>query len=279
MKKELGIIVDGFAGQNDKELAKKGMFLIPQQVIIKGKTFLPGKDGQKSNVLKEISADPSVEIKTSTPSIGQIEEAYSLVSKKYEKVLFITMSRSLSNTFSVATVTANEFDNVYAIDTTISGYGITYLADHLRKMYKDGKTMEEIIEFVKTYSRDSITIISPRDSKRLVAGGRVSGLKKLVLSAGGFVPSLLLNETGFQSKGLKRSFKKTISSMRKYIETHISNLNEYIVEGIHTGDTLNDIKNEVDNMDVENTNFSLTTDTIVAHTGSGVGFTVYRKLD
>lgn len=235
---KLGILIDSFSGYNKKEVEKLGLEYIHQTLIIDGVKYEEGVDDiSSSELIKKITL--AKDFKTSMPSIGLITDKFDVLSKKYTHLLFIPMVSGMSSTFSTSVAASRDYKNVDVISNKFTGSSAPYYGQKAQKMFKEGKTINEIKKYLKEMSNFSLTWVIPQKVDKLIKSGRLTGFKKFLFEKGKLIPRLFVEETGFIVKGVKRNFVKTIHSViRKNIDLigGIKNAKDYHWELIHAND-------------------------------------------
>ena len=207
---KFGIIIDSFAGVHKDELLKSDIQLVCQKLILDGDVY---KDGEDIDVNEFVSRlDNIVDIKTSMPSIGDIQDMFEMMSNKYEQVIFLPMNQGLSSTYSIALAAAKEYTNIHVINTKFSGHQFIEISLEARKKYESGQTINQILEYIKEVDDNTFCNIIPKNVERMVNGGRLKGAAKVVMVKGRLIPRLQLEEDGVHVKGVKKSFKRTIQT-------------------------------------------------------------------
>ena len=87
---------------------------------------------------------------TSQPSPGEFLENYeALISKGYEKVFVVCLSKNISGTYQSANLAKNmldDSDKVYIFDTMLAAFGTEMIAEQVIKMINNDNTSDEIIK-------------------------------------------------------------------------------------------------------------------------------------
>jgi len=122
--------------------------------------------------------DAGANFTTSQPSPGEFLENYEeLITKGYEKIFVILISKNLSGTFQSANLAKNmisEPSKVYIFDTMLAAYGTEMITEQVIKMVDDNKTEEEIIERINKIISTSGLMFTVENLFSLVKGGRIS---------------------------------------------------------------------------------------------------------
>lgn len=279
--KKLGIILDSFSGMSNKEYEKLGFEYVNQTVIIDGEIFHEGFDGTLKDIIDKIEA--SQESKTSMPAIGKIVDKFEEVSKKYEHVIFLPMNAGMSSTYSVSAAAANDFKNIDVIPTKFIGHAFVYVGQKAIEMANNGKSIEEIKKYINDVSKTSSAWAIPFTLDRVIKGGRLKGVKKFILEKGKLTPRLFVTDDGVISRGVKRTFKKAVSTaIDKCIEDigGEEKIKDYIFELIQTGnkDNVDMTSQLLKDKGIKEFNIIFASAATGAHTGKGsIGINAYKK--
>lgn len=134
-----------------------------------------------------ITKNPDLDIRTAQTSTGKILEMYQeMVSKGYDELIIITISKHLSGTYQNAVLAAKMLEDipVHVFDSLSVSYVEAFMATTAMKMSRENKSVEEILkhlEFIRDHNHIYVTVDTLR---YLVKNGRLS-------NAAGFLGSML----------------------------------------------------------------------------------------
>ena len=119
--------------------------------------------------------------KTAAINVAEAEEFFrSLKENDDDEIIFFTISKTLSGTNQYACVAASEVGGVYVIDTKNLSTGGGLSAIKACEMRNEGKTAEEIVDFINNKMVDYVNASFVIDSlEYLHKGGRCSTLAAL----------------------------------------------------------------------------------------------------
>ena len=164
--------------------------------------------------------------KTSLINEYRFEEYFKELLKKGD-VLHLGFDGAVSGTCGCAQNAAKainesgEFSNkVYVVDTLTGSGGQAIILHEVYKKLKDGKTIEELIDFAEDLKKRISLNFTPEDLKTLAKSGRVSAL---VAQIGGMLkikPIIFLNDEGkFQTRqkvlGRRKALNKLIEHFKE----------------------------------------------------------------
>lgn len=220
MKKKLGILLDSFPGVSKKEIEANGFRMIPLQFSIDGKDYVDDGEQFNNEQLYELVKN-SNEARTSLPSPAVIEEAVETMSEEYENVIALLVSEKLSSTYQTTKTFASGKKNFHVINNWFCGDQALEMGKFLVKKAEEGASIEDLIKYIEAAKKKSLNYLIPKSLTALIKGGRLTGVKKLILNSLGLVPLLKVDETGINADGVKRtlkgSFDKVIEKLIDFI--------------------------------------------------------------
>ncbi|WP_165001304.1 DegV family protein [Mesomycoplasma neurolyticum] len=213
--KKIGILVDSFCGLSEDQVKNEYFEFLPLQFSIDGKNYIDnGKEISKKDLAILIAK--SEKAFTSLPSLNTIEETLERMDKKFEKVFVFLTSSALSSTFQTVSVAAKKYkDKFIMIDNHFFANQVIEIGNFLIKKAKQGVGIERLIELAKEINEKSINFLIVKDLTNLIKGGRIKGIKKLVLNTFGLVLILKVTQYGITFSGIKKTIK---GSMKKVSE-------------------------------------------------------------
>ncbi|MCU9939862.1 DegV family protein [Mycoplasmopsis felis] len=178
--KKLGIIVDSFSGLTQEQANEKGYRFLPLRIEIDGVFYEDGKEIDSQDLLKKLTTETKV--KTSLPNYNLIVQTIEETSNEYDDVIYLGVSKELSNTFSQFISVASEKNNVYAMENHLFGNQIIRVVEYFKKLYENGASINELYSKLNDINETSRTFIVPKNLQFIVNGGRLSGLLKEIYS-------------------------------------------------------------------------------------------------
>ena len=162
-----------------KELIEQyGIKILPLGVTLGDKQYTDGVDITPEDIYEEYEKTGRLP-KTAAVNIAEFASFYKeFVDEGYSIVMF-TIGSSMSSTYNNARLAAEEFDNVYAVDTQNLSTGGGLLVLSACKMAREGKTAKEIAEASEALvdKVDASFVID--NLEFLYKGGRCSALAAL----------------------------------------------------------------------------------------------------
>lgn len=130
--------------------------------------------------------------KTSAVSVAEYTDFFKELTADGSSVVHISFSSALSATHQNARLAAEEFDNVYIVDSKSLTTGITLLAIKAAQLAKDGVDAKTIAHEME-YKREKVVTTFILDKLEfLYKGGRCSGIAMLGANVLGIKPSIVM---------------------------------------------------------------------------------------
>lgn len=152
--------------------------MVPLYVSFGGNTYQDGVDASPEDIFRHVEAGGQLPT-TSAVNIADYQELFSQLSPKYDSVLHITIGSEFSCCYQNALVAAEEFPNVYVVDSRnlTAGQGLLVLA--AAQAAERGDSMEDILKLLEdlTGRVDTTFVVDKLDY--LAKGGRCSSVVAL----------------------------------------------------------------------------------------------------
>ncbi|MBQ2318675.1 MAG: DegV family protein [Clostridia bacterium] len=221
--------------------------VINLSLVAEGKTYVNYLDGREIGFHEYYEMlRNGLQAKTTAANVDSFEGPFEEALKEGDDVLYLGFSSGLSGTYNAGRLVAEELSakypdrKIYAVDTLCASLGqglLVYLAANLKK---EGKTIEEIRDWVEANKHSMSHLFTVDDLHHLHRGGRVSKTTAIVGSVLGMKPLMHADENGCLSKtGVARGRKASIEALFKRMkETAIDPENQVIF--ISHGDCIDD---------------------------------------
>lgn len=171
---KLAFVTDSGTGFSQAFWKERGIYSLPLQITVGDHTY---------DEFEEISYDQVIDnlhkqtlMKTSLPSLGKIEDLFEQLKKDgYEGVFVVPICKGLSGTLDAMESAARQVGlTFYGFDT----YSTAVLQSHCiltaKKMYEEGKSIEEIFEELEKIAGSCDTILLVDDLQHMRRGGRLT---------------------------------------------------------------------------------------------------------
>lgn len=214
--RKIGFVVDSTFGYNGKFAS-----VVPLKVIIDNKEYVDGTIGE--GILVDALKN-NKSITTSQPSPNLFVQAFEHELEKYDYVICLTLSKTLSGTFNSANLAKDilEKENIIIIDTETVTEGALYIFEELLKLADEGKSLEEVLGEFKRIKANGSIIFSVDDLSTLVKGGRLGKISGIIGSLLRIKPILRFKEgvltVEAKVRGLMSAFKYIIEQAKVLVE-------------------------------------------------------------
>lgn len=175
------IIVD--SSTNVSEKYRKKIQFVPLTVRFGDKEYLDGVELSKHQFY-EMLVESDVLPTTSQATPAAFAEYLESVASAGDSAVVITLSSKLSGTYQSAVLAAEDYPNIYVVDSQSVAIGTGVLAQYAVELAQQGMGAEEIAQ-VLTQQREKVCVVALLDTlEYLKKGGRIS---KTVAFAGGML--------------------------------------------------------------------------------------------
>ena len=231
MNKEVLIVTDSSCDMPQSYLDENNIKFIPFNINLKEKTFLDRVDINTKEMFKKI--DQAKEItKTAAISPAKYEEFFAQYANDYDLV-YIGLGSGFSSSYNSASLGAEEFDNVFVVDSKNLSTGIGLLLNKAVRFKKDGFSAKEIAEKINELVplvRSQFVIDT---LKYLHMGGRCSGTARIFGTALQLKPLIKVTDNKMDVAKKPIGFKKGLKSMLDCLEADKDNVDEDMITVTH----------------------------------------------
>lgn len=152
--------------------------MVPLYVSFGGNTFQDGVDAAPEDIFRHVEGGGQLPT-TSAVNIADYQELFARLSPKYDSVLHITIGSEFSCCYQNALVAAEEFPNVYVVDSRNLTVGQGFLAIAAAEAAERGDSIEDILKLLEDMVDrvDTTFVVDKLDY--LAKGGRCSSVVAL----------------------------------------------------------------------------------------------------
>ena len=173
------IIVD--SSTNVSEKYREKIQFVPLTVRFGDKEYLDGVEISKHQFY-EMLVESDVLPTTSQATPAAFADCFEAIASAGDSAVVITLSSKLSGTYQSAVLAAEDYPNIYVVDSQSVAIGTGVLAQYAVELAQQGMGAEEIAQ-VLTLQREKVCVVALLDTlEYLKKGGRIS---KTVAFAGG----------------------------------------------------------------------------------------------
>ncbi len=175
------IIVD--SSTNVSEKYREKIQFVPLTVRFGDREYLDGVELSKHQFY-EMLVESDVLPTTSQATPAAFADCFEAIASAGDSAVVITLSSKLSGTYQSAVLAAEDYPNIYVVDSQSVAIGTGVLAQYAVELAQQGMGAEEIAQ-VLTQQREKVCVVALLDTlEYLKKGGRIS---KTVAFAGGML--------------------------------------------------------------------------------------------
>lgn len=266
-----------------KELLEKyNISLFPLTVIKDNKAYTDGITITTDEIFAHVAAGGDL-CSTTAGSMGEYQELFEKYSGSHDAVFHVSLSSELSSSYQNACLAANEFSNVYVIDSKNLSTGQGLVVLKACEMAQSASSVEEIIEALNELTPKVEASFLLDQLGYMVKGGRCSAVAALGANLLGLKPCIeVKNGKMGVVKKYRGSYAKCLSA---YVKDRIANrqdldrTNLFVTRTPVSDECLKAVESAVNEYaDFENIYWTKAGCTISCHCGPGtLGVLFVRK--
>ena len=224
------IITDSSCDLPDSLVKELELEVQPLSFVMDGKTYRNYSDNREMSPEEFYARQKDgLMATTNAVNVGEAADAIESVLKRGEDVLVLGFSSGLSATFSSFQIAAEELAakyperKVYAVDTLCASLGQGMLVYQAAKLRRQGKTVEEVRDWVEANKLRQCHWFTVNDLFFLKKGGRVSAATAVVGTMLQIKPVLHVDDEGHlinvaKARGRKASLKALVDKVGELAE-------------------------------------------------------------
>ncbi len=274
------IITDSAANLTDEQIKNYDVEILSLKYNIDGKDYDSYVKGEKTDFapVYKLLREQAM-ITTSLANRGDCDKVIKPVLENGEDVLVLAFSSGLSGTCQNIKLAAEDYKEMFpdrkiiVVDTLCASMGQGMAVHYAAKLKEEGKTIEEVAEWVENNKLSIAHIFTIDDLFFLKRGGRLSGTSAVVGTLLGIKPLLhMANDGKLYVTGKARGRKATLEHLANSLSEKgidVSNQEIFIVHGdcIEDAETLGAMIKERYN--VKGITYNILDPVIAAHAGPG----------
>ncbi|MCX7803352.1 MAG: DegV family protein [Meiothermus ruber] len=182
-------VADSTLGLSPQEALERGIYLIPQQVILEGQSYRDYLEMTPDQVIQAQLAGKKVS--TSQISAADLEALYKDLLEKFDRIVSVHVSSKLSGTYSTARKVAEQFGSrVKVIDSLTLNGGLSFVIEEARRKLAAGAPWDRLEEAIAPLVQRIRGFVLPATLEYLHRGGRIGGLQHFIGSLLKLLPVL-----------------------------------------------------------------------------------------
>ena len=199
------IVVDSTVNMHESTLAQ--VTVVPLNVNFGEETYIDGVTIDHKTFYEKLTTS-SVLPKTSQPSPVAFAAVFEEAKQAGDEVVVLCISSLLSGTYQSAMIAAEDYDNVYVVDTLHVANSSGVLAEYALQLANEGKSAKEIADIVLA-EREHVQLYALLDTlEYLEKGGRISKTAAFAGTLLSLKPMLCIKEGALASMGKARGMKQ-----------------------------------------------------------------------
>lgn len=220
MAEKIIIASDSTSDLSPELIERYGIKILPLGITVGGNTYTDGVDIDP-DMIYDVYEKTGELPKTSAVNIAEFEDFYAQYTQEGYSIVLFTISADMSSTFRHAQLAAEDYDNVYVVDTRNLSTGGGLLVIAASEMANDGKSPEEIAKACEEMAKcvDASFVIDSLEF--LYKGGRCSAVAAAGAAVLGLKPCIGVKDGKMGvGKKYRGKFDKVLS---QYISDRVGN--------------------------------------------------------
>lgn len=180
---KVAVVTDSACGMSHLKIKMDGLYMIPLQITDGENNYLEGENITNDQCYQMMFMGKHM--KSSQPSYGRIQEMFTQLKEEYDHIYAVPLGKGLSSTLNTMELVAREVDVPFTGMDCYSMANIELVcAVTARRLFDQGKSVEEVDRILKDMAEHSITLIMAEDLKLFAKNGRTTALAATI---GGFL--------------------------------------------------------------------------------------------
>lgn len=231
---KIAIFTDSACDLSDAELEKYHIALLPLQIIYKDKSYRDRVEIDPDQVYNHLEKEVP---KTSLPKGEDMANMFeNFIKEGYTHAIGVMLSGGLSGTSQSVKLMAQEYSGIktHVFDTKTLSMAEGIQALTAAKMAKEGKSFQEIVDFLPLQKERINTFYSVATLEYLIKGGRIGKVSGTIGKILNLKPIISVNKEGIyytvvKARGAKQAFQKMVDLLKENLEK--SKCNVWIMHG------------------------------------------------
>lgn len=232
---KIKIITDSTSYVSREYVDEENLDVVPLSYIFDELSYKEGFKGDFDDFFKKLGSTKLFPT-TSQPSAGDFYDAFTKALEDNDEIIAIVLSSKISGTYNSAMLAKNMLENkkITIIDSETAASNLRFLVEDAISMVKDGKTSQEIVDFLENKKKEMHIFITTGTLEYLSRGGRLSSVQATLgnlLSIRPIIELLdgelkLIEKVRGDNKALSTMISKIPDNVQKIGICHILNISE-----------------------------------------------------
>lgn len=279
------IMTDTVANVNQQTADEWGVYLTPYIISLDGKDYIDGVDISIEEFFEKL---PEAEdAKTAVPPPGDIMKTIDqIVEDGYREILAICNGHHFTGMVNAVEMLKDNYKDlrIEIIDTGSVSIDTGFHVLHAKELKEEGKSLDEVLEILKSQPGYFVTYAGVRELDYLIAGGRMGNITGKIGKLLKINPVLTMTPEAVEMvkpiRGDKKAVQFCVESIQKFLKEQ-GEVEYYLGFGVaETGDAIRYGK-ELLQEEIKKAKYILEvpiTPVLGIHTGGSIAiFTVYIK--
>ena len=279
---KIKILSDSTCDLSKELLEKYNIGLMPLTVIKDGKPYSDGINITPADIFAHVAAGGDL-CTTTALNIGEYTDLFSKYTEEYDGVIHINIGSGFSSCYQNACLAAEEFDNVYVIDSQNLSTGQGLVVLKACELSQSCDNLETIVEQLRSFTEKVEASFLLDQLKYMVKGGRCSSVAALGANLLNLKPCI---EVKGGKMGVVKKYRGNYAKcLTSYIKDRLSDRDDLVRDTLFVTrtpvpeDCLNAVKEAVSSYgNFENIYWTEAGCTVSCHCGPGtLGVLFVRK--
>ncbi|MBS7401554.1 MAG: DegV family protein [Eubacteriales bacterium] len=229
--KSIVVVTDSSSGITPAEAKEMGVAVVPIPFTIDGEEYLENVTIEAPRFFEMLSTTNHVG--TSQPSRQTLDDIWSPLLKEYEHIIYLPITSGLSGSCMNAMEYAKQYNGrVHVVDNQRISAPLKISVYEAAKMAEQGKTVDEIIQYLTTTQSKSSIYITLSTMKYLRKGGRVTPAAAVLGDMFKLKPILYTRGQNFDKKAIALTMQQAKKKMMDFIKHELNTeFKEYYDQG------------------------------------------------
>ncbi|WP_131793595.1 DegV family protein [Legionella brunensis] len=233
-KGNIALVSDSSADLSQQLIDKHQIHLIPINIQMGQHQLLDKYCFEENDFYANLNSFLHEYPKTSYPSLSVLEEKFGQLSKTYENVLVISVSKAMSGMYEAFIQAAKNYSNITVIDSKTNSGAHGLLLNYAGELIEAGQSIKQIIKQISNAIRTTYIYVAVNQFDSMVRSGRMSNFKGRIATWSKLKPIVSVDCQGkgfIAGKSFSRSkaLTKSINYLEQSIKKNDLKLEEYCI--------------------------------------------------
>ncbi|MEA5017344.1 MAG: DegV family protein [Erysipelotrichaceae bacterium] len=217
------LTADSTCDLNKEFIIKHNIDIMPIHIVVEDKVYNDNVDILPKDIF-DLTEKQGKLCKTAAVNVYEYENFFKQFTNDYDAIIHVSLGSAFSSSCQNAHIAANEFSNVYVIDSANLSSGSGLLTYEIALMIRENKDVETILDSAKRLIKKISGSFVIDQLDYLYKGGRCSNLELAATRVLRIKPSIEVIDGNMQvGRKYRGSFEL---SLRNYINDRLSEIND-----------------------------------------------------